>query len=394
MKILIWGAGYNLNYVIDNLNLPYEIVAIVDSNTSIQGKLIFDKYTIISPTDILSMEYDLIVVSVVNDITIENQCTELGIPKQKVVFFWRETHEIIRNNKEYNIRRIETLEARLDSMPYELRIKPVPSILPGVDCLNEILLHKKSLCRFGDGEFEIMRGNNRAWFQCTNRKLQQRLMEVINCNQEDILIATAQNFYDLDKYEEESADIIRRYMKGQTRQEILGFLNLDREYYDAYLSRPYMIYKEKDNAIQIFDCFKRIVQNKDVLVAEGISGRMGLGNDMLNGAKSIRRIACPEKDAFEKYEEILETILKYSQNDELILLSLGPTATVLAYDLTMNGRQALDIGQIDNEYDWYNLKATTRVPIKGKMVAEIKESERYEYKFWEDYDRQLVATIA
>ena len=35
----------------------------------------------------------------------------------------------------------------------------------------------------------------------------------------------------------------------------------------------------------------------------------------------------------------------------LLLISLGPTATVLAYDLSQSGNLALDIGHITNMYD-------------------------------------------
>ena len=40
-----------------------------------------------------------------------------------------------------------------------------------------------------------------------------------------------------------------------------------------------------------------------------------------------------------------------NQENPLILISLGPTATVLAYDLSKTGVQAIDIGHITNMYD-------------------------------------------
>ncbi len=37
----------------------------------------------------------------------------------------------------------------------------------------------------------------------------------------------------------------------------MSLLDLSREYYDAYVSRPYMIYKDKDkNASEIFNLYK------------------------------------------------------------------------------------------------------------------------------------------
>ena len=60
------------------------------------------------------------------------------------------------------------------------------------------------------------------------------------------------------------------------------------------------------------------------------------------------------------------------EENRLICITLGPAATVLAYDLGKAGIQAIDIGQLDNEYEWYLQGVQERTEIKGKMVAEIK----------------------
>ena len=46
------------------------------------------------------------------------------------------------------------------------------------------------------------------------------------------------------------------------------------------------------------------------------------------------------------------------------------TATVLAFDLCKHGYQAIDIGHIDIEYEWYLKQVTERCPIEGKSVNE------------------------
>ena len=96
---------------------------------------------------------------------------------------------------------------------------------------------------------------------------------------------------------------------------------------------------------------------------------MGIGNDLLDKAKSIKRILCPAENAFDKYEEILNNCLKF-QKDCLILIALGPTATVLAYDLGNKGYHALDIGHIDIEYEWYLKRAQRKIKIENKYVNE------------------------
>jgi len=63
------------------------------------------------------------------------------------------------------------------------------------------------------------------------------------------------------------------------------------------------------------------------LIVEGEQSRIGIRNDLLNQTKSIKRIICPTKNAFRVYNKILNSVLKISK-DHLILIALGPTATV------------------------------------------------------------------
>ena len=67
-------------------------------------------------------------------------------------------------------------------------------------------------------------------------------------------------------------------------------------------------------------------------------------------------------------------VKRRAKKSDLILISLGPTATVLAYDLAQCGYQAIDIGQLDNEYDWCKMGVKERVAIPYKCVAEVSNA--------------------
>ena len=56
----------------------------------------------------------------------------------------------------------------------------------------------------------------------------------------------------------------------------------------------------------------------------------------------------------------------------LILIALGPSATVLAYDLSKIGYQAIDIGHADIEYEWFIRRAISKIAIEYKDVNEAK----------------------
>lgn len=132
-----------------------------------------------------------------------------------------------------------------------------------------------------------------------------------------------------------------------------------------------MEYIDSLNHEECFDKLKTIWQDKDVVFVEGEGSRLGYKNDLFSRTKSIKRIICPAKDAFEKYDEILEECKKISK-DKLFIIALGPTATVLAYDLTDLGYRALDLGHIDIEYEWFLRNTKEKTAIKDKYVNEVK----------------------
>lgn len=65
----------------------------------------------------------------------------------------------------------------------------------------------------------------------------------------------------------------------------------------------------------------------------------------------------------------------------------------MAYDLAMKGIQALDIGQLDNEYEWYMRGTDKKTKIPGKCVAEsvgYRIPDEIEDRL---YEQQIIARI-
>ena len=128
-------------------------------------------------------------------------------------------------------------------------------------------------------------------------------------------------------------------------------------------------------------------------MVEGKYARFGINNNLLGSAKSIKRIICPAKGAWDCYGKILESVQINASKRDLVCVSLGPAATVLAYDLAREGYQALDIGQLDNEYDWYLKGVDRRTAISGKLVAEVAENLNINECDSKEYRSQIVAEI-
>lgn len=272
-----------------------------------------------------------------------------------------------------------------DNAAYELRDtleRPdwgyFPKILDGPAAIEEIAGNRNSFARFGDGEFAAIAGRIRHRFQTElDGKLQKRLKEVLQSERPGLLLGIADNYGSLEKYTEQTRREIRRYLSPKVRREHLELLDPGRTYYDAYVTRPYVMYNDNQTEAprKRFGNLKRIWEGRDCIFVEGSMTGLGVGNDLFANAGSIRRIIGPAENAFSRYQQILEACLR-QKKDVLFLLALGPTATILAYDLYQAGYQAVDIGHVDLEYEWFLRGEGHRVPVEGKYNNEIGEEQQ------------------
>lgn len=271
-----------------------------------------------------------------------------------------------------------------------------PKMRSNEETLRLIIQEKKSLARFGDGEFSIAGNINRQKFQKINPRLAERIREVLKTDNEDIIVALADNYGNLERYNQQSADGIRFYMTEETRKLHESLLDKDKIYSDAYMTRPYVLYKDNltDAPRKRFDELKKIWDRKKVIIVEGAETRLGVGNDLFANAESIRRIIAPPTNSYDKYDEILEASLEISDSADIFLLAIGPSAGVLAYDLTLHGIQAVDVGHIDMEYEWMLAGKGVRVPVHGKYNNEIEGGDVVEDIKDAVYDSQIVYNFA
>lgn len=240
------------------------------------------------------------------------------------------------------------------------------------ETVSELISKSKSITRFGDGEFDFIYGKGMN-YQKYDKKLANRLQEVLNSNEEDLLIGIpdAVNVEYLELYTGPAIDFWPDWI-NKFKFRLVKLLDRNKQYYSTQITRFYMDYKDKSNKQEYVDKIKKIWNNKEVVVIEGEQSRLGVGNDLFDNVKLLQRIICPSENAFEKYNGILEEALKIDKG-KLLLLALGPTATVLAYDLYKKGYRVIDIGHIDIEYEWFLMKATSKVKVKAKYVTEVKD---------------------
>lgn len=251
-----------------------------------------------------------------------------------------------------------------------------------------------SISRFGDGELEIIQGG-KIGFQKYDSILAKRLELVLRSHSNKCLTAIPDAISTLDNLTSNSK---KYWLANMTKFRSIwcSYLDEERIYGNAHVSRCYIRYDDKSNCTRWFNRIKKLFNGRDLVIIEGTQTKMGVGNDLLSGAASIRRILCPAENAFVKYDEVYTYVLENIEQTALVLLALGPTASILAYDLANANYQALDIGHVDIEYEWYLKKAVEKEMVKGKYTNEVLNGNDVEDSLWETetaYFQQVLTRI-
>lgn len=297
----------------------------------------------------------------------------------------------VEQNERINTHNISVLKNRIDNLPYEINDPACsgkyvfPVIMSLEETIHTITQERKSIARFGDGEFALMFGDARWRFQQTDENLALRLRQVVSSNNPNILIGL-NNFYgDLSHRAPHDADGIRSYLTPAIRAQHMQLLNTQQIYANACISRS--------TSWDIVNLQKTIWDQKDCVFIEGNLTRMGVGNDLFDNAHSIQRILCPAENAFDRYEEILAEAGKLPF-DKTVLIALGPTASVLAYDLALMGYHAIDIGHVDLSYEWLIRNNGIKTAVTTKYNNEYPEGYMVEDIQDPVYNSQIIADLS
>lgn len=275
--------------------------------------------------------------------------------------------------------------------PVVIKIWPLPKVLSIDETIDKILNEKCSISRFGDGEFLYIIDKLNLPFQRYDKKLADKLISILKSKNENILIGLPIGYHSLNNLRKESK-LTWRSQIAWVYPRLYKYIDRTSIYYNSSFTRPYLEYESKELSSIYFKKIKQIWEGRDIIIIEGEKSRLGVGNDLFNGALSVKRILAPMHHAFSKYDELLNEAKKYP-NSKLFLIALGPTATALAYDLATYGYQAIDIGNIDIEYEWYLRGAKEKIKIPGKYTSEAPGGRNVEDIEDENYEKQIVARI-
>lgn len=267
-------------------------------------------------------------------------------------------------------------------------------ILDSFASIQYILDNGCSVSRYGDGELSFFCGVKEG-YQEINDKLIERLKQVLKADDAPNHIVGIPFFL---KNVDGTVKITREFWGDvvcKYGEQWRKYIPLDKRYIDTQLSRFYIEYADYDRSTRQLRMLRQIWQDRDVVIIEGCQSRTGVGNDLYDNARQIERILGFPKDGFSHYAEMLDAVKEHVKPEEgkLLLLSYGPTATILAYDLAKLGYQAVDIGHLDIEYEWYKRRTPEGGIVKGKYTNEAKDGDVVDECNDSEYFSQIICDI-
>lgn len=222
-----------------------------------------------------------------------------------------------------------------------------PYVLTTKETLERIINEQLSISRYGDAEFDICNHENLDDpYQRPSKELSNRLVEILAVEEKGFLACIpplktkygdGKNYFGCLSFWEWYW--LRKYDKT-------NYMFVNSKYGNSLISRDSVFY-END-----IDKIKKIWNGRDVVFVYGKGSRFNENSIIFEGINKVDTILAPATNAFEEYEQIYFNCIKYEKSI-LFLIALGPTATVLAYDLYKKGYQALDIGHMPNCYEQF-----------------------------------------
>lgn len=309
-----------------------------------------------------------------------------GIPKQIIEFtkgclnnpIFLQNMEFLSKNSihENNVQNaLQILKLVEDKYRYELTDEKFPKawkpkILDAPTTIDNLLTSRKSLCRFGDGECTIMKGQS-IGFQEYDAELAERLRQILADEQTDCYVGINRYYwYILDEPERSTNPVHYRFYTfnvPQYREFYKAHCNKEKIYATSNLG-GYMSQKSLEFCEERYNQLKTLFKDKKLVIVAGETVFDNIKYDLFEYASKKEFVFAPRVNAFKKFHEILEKLSTYPKDCVMVLI-LGPTATVLAYELSKCGYVSYDIGHLPKDYDAFMKRADRSAEAISKFYA-------------------------
>jgi glycosyltransferase GT-like protein len=196
------------------------------------------------------------------------------------------------------------------------------------DATIEMANKGRSLTRYGDGELRLALTGTASAQRVRHPKLVKELRDILMKPQKALVcIPNAMQGPKVENW--------RKYTENKFvsmfRQPMYGSSFVTRPDSAPWINRPDYWQRVRD-----------LWRNREVTLCIGTNKSL-TPDIVVMDAKKVNTVRGPDVDAYRVIDELEEQIMAY---DGIVVLCLGPTATVLAARLADKGRQALDLGHV------------------------------------------------
>lgn len=197
----------------------------------------------------------------------------------------------------------------------------------------ELIHDGKSIARYGDGEFNLVRGR-KCVPQLFDKACMAELKMILKADNPKCLVGIP--------YIPDSMPKKRRKSWLTWLPSYEKHLRADKTYYSAFITRP-------DSAPNINNAsyFARVGELwKGQPVALVFGGTRSLTPEFLmaTGARSVDAILCSYEDTYSQIDYLVK--MARESTASRVILCAGPTATCMAHRLSLQGKHAIDLGHI------------------------------------------------
>ena len=149
--------------------------------------------------------------------------------------------------------------------PLVIKIFPLPKVKSIDDTLDKLIEGKYSICRYGDGDFQTMIDKIDLPYQKYDAKLGQRMKEIIVSNEPNILIGLPIGYHSIKGLVYESR-LNWRSQLAWVYPRLRKYLDLNKQYYNASMSRFYYEYEDKNISKGYLEKLLQLWEGKHVLL--------------------------------------------------------------------------------------------------------------------------------
>jgi hypothetical protein len=221
------------------------------------------------------------------------------------------------------------------------------TFLSAQETLDALLTGGYSIARFSDGEIDLLTGMSvfdprMSWSQPYSPALREALIRALTTEHPKLLVAHTSPYKFLATKTEAKKQGVSYTMWTDTRMILHRYLRLGVPYGDAH------VFIQKDNPTLDWVRIKDFLKQRDVVVVTG-------GIEQIQHIVLGRRtyfVEAGKHDAFSRYAKIkesIETVFREKGLDlhtTLVMISLGPTASILSADFALRGYTVWDSGHI------------------------------------------------